>query len=254
MSIDLNSDLGEGFGCYRSGDDEGMLSLVTSANVACGFHAGDPEIMARTFSSALRRGVAVGAHPGYPDLSGFGRRPMPYLPDEIERIVAYQIGAAQALAHYTGHRISYVKPHGALANLAAREADVAMAISKAVRAVDPDLALLAIACSEQGPAAERCGLRVYQEVFADRGYDDAGHLMARGLPGALLEDADEAAARAVRMVSDGAIVCASGRRLSTPIHSICVHGDSTHAVGLARRVRVELERAGVTLAAFGELA
>lgn len=251
MSVDLNADLGEGYGCYRAGDDAGMLALVTSANVACGFHAGDPEIMARTFAEAHRRGVVVGAHPGYPDLSGFGRRPMPMAPGEVERIVAYQIGAAQALARYAGHRITYVKAHGALANLAAREPGIAEAVARAVRAVDPDLALLAIARTEQVAAGERCGLAVYQEIFADRGYDETGQLIARGLPGAVLEDAEEAARRAVAMVREGAIHCASGRRLPTPIHSICVHGDSPHAVELARRVRAGLEGAGIALAPFG---
>lgn len=251
MSVDLNSDLGEGYGSYRIGDDDGMLALVTSANVACGFHAGDPEIMARTFAAARGCGVAVGAHPGYPDLWGFGRRRIPYRADEIERIVAYQVGAAQALARYAGHPITYVKPHGALANVACREADVADAIARAVRAVDPDLSLLAIARTEQVRAGERCGLRVYQEVFADRGYDDEGLLIERGLPGALLEDAEEAARRAVAMVGEGAILCASGRRLRTPIHSLCVHGDTPHAVALARRVRAGLERAGIALSSFG---
>lgn len=251
MSVDLNADLGEGYGSYRAGDDAGMLALVTSANVACGFHAGDPEIMARTFAEARRRGVAVGAHPGYPDLSGFGRRPMPMAPGEVERIVAYQVGAAQALARYAGHRITYVKAHGALANLAAREPGIAEAVARAVRAVDPGLALLAIARTEQVAAGERCGLAVYQEVFADRGYDEAGQLIARGLPGAVLEDAEEAARRAVAMVREGAIHCASGRRLPTPIHSICVHGDSPHAVDLARRVRAGFDEAGIALAPFG---
>ncbi|GBD49150.1 5-oxoprolinase subunit PxpA [Methylopila sp. Yamaguchi] len=249
-TIDLNADLGEGFGAYACGDDRAMLDVVTSANVACGLHAGDPEIMASTFAMAKAKGVAVGAHPGFPDLWGFGRRRMPFTAAEIERLVAYQVGAAQALAAYAGHRITYVKAHGALANLAAAERDVADAVAKAVKAVDPTLALLAIALSAQVPAGEAAGLAVHQEIFADRGYDEAGQLIARGKPGALLQDADEAADRAIAMVEEGAIVTTSGARLTTPIRSICVHGDSDYAVAMARAVRQRLRAAGVHLAAF----
>ncbi|GLK54774.1 UPF0271 protein [Methylopila capsulata] len=249
-TIDLNADLGEGFGAYACGDDGAMLDVVTSANVACGLHAGDPEIMANTFAMAKAKGVAVGAHPGFPDLWGFGRRRMPFTAAEIERLVAYQIGAAQALAAYAGHRIAYVKAHGALANLAAAEREVADAVAKAVKAVDPTLALLAIALTAQVPAGEAAGLAVHQEIFADRGYDEAGQLIARGQPGALLQDADEAADRAIAMVEEGAIVTTSGARLATPIRSICVHGDSDHAVAMARAVRERLRAAGVDLAAF----
>lgn len=250
LSIDLNSDLGEGFGAYRCGDDEAMLAVVTSANVACGLHAGDPEIMARAFAVARERGVAVGAHPGFPDLWGFGRRRIPFSTGEIERLVAYQIGAAAALAAYAGHRIAYVKPHGALGNIAAEDRGVADAIARAVKAVDPGLAMLAIALTEQVAAGEAAGLAVYQEIFADRGYTDQGQLIARDKPGALITDADEAAGRMVEMVTEGVIITASGKRLPTQIHSICVHGDSDHAVATAKRVRQALEQAGLRLAAF----
>ncbi len=249
-SVDLNSDLGEGYGAYACGDDAAILGIVTSANVACGLHAGDPEIMARTFALAKERGVAVGAHPGYPDLWGFGRRRMPYSPAEIERLVAYQIGAAQALAAYAGHRITYVKAHGALANVAAEERPVADAIARAVRAVDRELALLAIALTAQVPAGEACGLEVHQEIFADRGYTPTGLLIPRSQPGAMITDAGEAADRVLRMVEAGAILTADGQTLPTPIRSICVHGDSDHAVATARAVRTRLEGAGVTLAPF----
>ncbi len=249
-SVDLNSDLGEGYGAYACGDDAAILGIVTSANVACGLHAGDPEIMARTFALAKERGVAVGAHPGFPDLWGFGRRRMPYSPAEIERLVAYQIGAAQALAAYAGHRITYVKAHGALANVAAEERPVADAIARAVRAVDRELALLAIALTAQVPAGEACGLEVHQEIFADRGYTPTGLLIPRSQPGAMITDAGEAADRVLRMVEAGAILTADGQTLPTPIRSICVHGDSAHAVGTARAVRATLEGAGVTLAPF----
>ncbi|KQS54988.1 hypothetical protein ASG32_14295 [Methylobacterium sp. Leaf361] len=249
-SVDLNSDLGEGYGAYACGDDAAILGIVTSANVACGLHAGDPEIMARTFALAKERGVAVGAHPGFPDLWGFGRRRMPYSPAEIERLVAYQIGAAQALAAYAGHRITYVKAHGALANVAAEERPVADAIARAVRAVDRELALLAIALTAQVPAGEACGLDVHQEIFADRGYTPTGLLIPRSQPGAMITDAGEAADRVLRMVEAGAILTADGQTLPTPIRSICVHGDSDHAVATARAVRTRLEGAGVTLAPF----
>jgi UPF0271 protein len=252
VSVDLNSDLGEGFGSYRCADDDAMLKIVTSANVACGFHAGDPEIMARTFKTAKERGVAVGAHPGYPDLWGFGRRRIPYSPGEIERMIAYQLGAAQALALYAGHRISYVKVHGVLGNIAEVERDVADAIVKATRAVDPSLIVLGNACGEQLKASDRAGIQSKSEIFADRGYTEEGRLVPRGKPGAMIEDPGEAAERVLRMVEAGAVITASGGKLKTPIDSICVHGDSAHAVDTAKLVRSTLEKAGVKLAPFAQ--
>lgn len=249
-SIDLNSDLAEGFGQYRCGDDEAMLAIVTSANVACGFHAGDPEIMARTFKTAKERGVAVGAHPGFPDLWGFGRRRIPFSTGEIERLFAYQLGAAQALAAYSGHRIAYVKSHGALGNIAETDPDVAGAIVRAVRAIDRSLAFLTIALSQQEKSAAAAGLRTVAEIYADRGYDDHGHLIPRGQPGALITDPDQAASRVLAMIEAGAIITASGKRLPTAISSVCVHGDSPHAIETARRLRARLEAAGVTIASF----
>lgn len=249
-TIDLNADLGEGFGAYRCGDDAVMLDLVTSANVACGFHAGDPGIMAETFAGARARGVAVGAHPGFPDLAGFGRRPMPFSASEIERQVAYQIGAAQALAALAGHRLTYVKAHGALANRAAAERDVADAIARAVRAVDPALGLLAIARTAQVAAGEAAGLSVHAEIFADRGYTEDGQLIPRDRPGALIAEAAVAAERVLAMVQAGGLLTADGTLLPTRIDSVCVHGDSPHAVTMARAVRARLDEAGIGLAAF----
>ncbi len=249
-SIDLNSDLGEGFGVYTCGDDDAMLSIVTSANVACGLHAGDPEIMAKTFTIARERKVAVGAHPGFPDLWGFGRRRLPYTNGEIERLIAYQVGAATALAAYAGHRISYVKTHGALGNIACEERAVADAVARAVRAVDRNLPLLSIALTELVAAGEAQGLEVIQEIYADRGYTETGQLIQRGKPGAMIEGAEEAAARVLAMVEAGAVITASGKHLPTPIRSVCVHGDSSHAVATAGRVRAVLEGAGVTVAPF----
>lgn len=249
-SIDLNADLGEGFGRWRLGDDDAMLDIVTSANIACGFHAGDPEIMARTFALAKEKGVSVGAHVAYPDLLGFGRRRIPFSPREIERLVAYQLGAAQALALYSGHRVTYVKCHGALANVAESDADVALAVAQAAHAVDPALTLLAIARSEQVKAAEQAGLRAANEIYADRAYTDEGRLKPRREPGAVIEDSEEAAARVMAMLAEGALITTSGKRLATPIDSICVHGDSPHAVDMARRLRQALEGAGFHLSAF----
>lgn len=251
-SIDLNCDCGESFGVYQMGDDAAMLDIVTSANVACGFHGGDPEVMAATFRMAKEKGVAVGAHPGFPDLAGFGRRRIPYSTGEIERIVAYQIGAAQALAAYSGHKITHVKPHGALSNVAMEDRDVARAIARAVRAVDPELAFLAVAKSalEQAGLAER--LNIVSEIFADRAYTDRGLLLPRGQDGAVLHDADAVAERVLAMVAEGALIAPSGQRIPVPIHSVCVHGDTPNAVAMAKAVRAKLEGAGIRLKAFVE--
>ncbi len=249
-TIDLNADLGEGFGVWRMGDDAAMLRLVTSANIACGFHAGDPEIMAQSFRAAKAAGVAIGAHVAFPDLAGFGRRALALTPAEIEHAVAYQLGAAQALARLAGHDIGYVKAHGALANLAERDPKVAQAIADAVVKVDARLILLAIARSEQGPAAARAGLEVAQEIFADRAYAEDGTLAPRSEEGAVLHDSREIVARVVTMLEEGAIVTRSGARLKTPIDSICVHGDTPGAVSIARELRVGLEAAGWRVQSF----
>ncbi len=250
QSIDLNADLGEGFGVWRMGDDDAMLRLVSSASVACGFHAGDPNIMARCFVAAKAQGVAVGAHVAYADLCGFGRRAMPLTPPEIERSVAYQLGAAQAVARYAGHRVTFVKAHGALANLAERDAAVADAIATAVARADFSLTLLAIAGSEQVEAGGRAGLRVAQEVFADRAYDEDGHLAPRAEAGAVIDDVATVVARAKRMLQEGAIITRQGTRLPTQIHSICVHGDTPCAVAMAQSLREALKGAGFALKAF----
>jgi len=249
-SVDLNSDVGEGFGAYSCGDDSAMLSIVSSANVACGFHAGDPDVMEATFRMARANNVAIGAHPGFPDLQGFGRRRLPMSEREIERFVAYQIGAAQAMALIAGHKLTHVKAHGALANAAAAERGIANAIAHAIKTVDRNLVHLAIACSEQVGAGERAGLRVVAEIFGDRGYDDAGQLLRRDLEGAMIDDPEIAAKRVVAMVEEGAIISVSGKRLKTKIDSICVHGDSAHAVESARLIRQRLQAAGVSIHAF----
>jgi UPF0271 protein len=252
-SVDLNCDCGEGFGAYRIGDDAAMLDIVTSVNVACGYHAGDPEIMAQTFAAAKARGIAIGAQFGFPDLWGFGRRRLPFTAGEIERLVAYQIGAAQALCLYAGASLGYVKVHGALSNMAAEDATIAEAIARAVKTVSRDLMFLAPAGTKLEIAGLEQGLKVAREIFVDRVYSDAGSLVERSCPGAVLQDTEYAAARALAMVSEGAIITLSGKRLAAGIDSICVHGDSPNAVAMAKAVRARLDDAGITLAPFAQV-
>jgi UPF0271 protein len=249
-SIDLNCDCGEGFGAYRIGDDDAMLDIVTSANVACGFHAGDPEIMAKTFKAAKVKGVAIGAHPGFPDLWGFGRRRLPFTAGEIERLVAYQIGAANALATYAGARLGYVKVHGALSNIAEEDETIALAIARAVKVVEPRLGFLAPAGTKLETAGLAQGLAVAREIYADRAYTDAGRLVERSRPGAVLQDTGDAAERVLAMVLERAIITISGKRVAAGIDSICLHGDSPNAVAMAKAVRTRLEQAGIALAPF----
>ena len=249
-TIDMNADLGESFGHYTIGDDAAMLDIVTSANVACGFHGGDPEVMAQTFQIAREKKVAVGAHPGYPDLWGFGRRLIPFSVGETERLIAYQIGAAQAMATYAGHPIAYVKTHGALGNLTERDAHVAAAVLNAMQAVDPSLALVAGAFGELERLGRERGMMVYTEIFADRAYTEDGHLVSRKEPGAVLHDVDFVSERVIRMVKAGAIETRSGKMLPTQMDTICVHGDNAQSVAIARTVRDRLEAAGIALRAF----
>ncbi|WP_176086222.1 5-oxoprolinase subunit PxpA [Martelella sp. HB161492] len=248
--IDINSDMGESFGAWEKGDDAAMLKIVSSANVACGFHAGDPNIMAQTFAIARDRNVAVGAHPGFPDLMGFGRRNIPYSIGDIERMVAYQIGAAQAVSDYVGHPITHVKAHGALGNLAQQDKAVARALNNAIKAVDPALICLAIALGHQARIGEEMGLTVVPEIFADRAYSDDGFLVPRGQKGALIHDPEEAGDRVVAMVSDGAIITVSGKRIETPMGSVCVHSDTPEALLIAQAVRNKLEKNGFAVANF----
>ncbi len=250
LTVDLNSDMGEGFGPWKMGDDAAMLDIVTSANIACGLHAGDPEVMATTFAKAKEKGVSVGAHPGYPDLYGFGRRNMPYTMGETERLIAYQIGAAEAMAAYAGHRLTHVKLHGALGNLSQQNRDVALAALRAVKAVNPKLVCLTIALGEMDRLAGEMGLEFRSEIFADRAYTEEGFLVDRTLPGAVLHDPQEISERIVAMLNEGAIRTISGKWLKTPIHSICVHSDTPSAVEIARSLRTSLESQGVAVKAF----
>lgn len=250
MRIDLNADLGEGYGAFTMGDDNALLDIVTSANVACGFHGGDPAIMVATTRAAKARGVAVGAHPGFADLRGFGRRVIRATPGEIEADVAYQIGALQACAALAGHRVTHVKAHGALANLSNAEDDVARAIARAVRGVDRGLLVVVMPGLAAERAAEAAGLGIVREIYADRAYAEDGQLAPRSQVGAVITDATEVAARTRSMVEEGALITPSGRRIPVAIDTVCVHGDDPHAVAIARSVRSGLEEAGWTLAPF----
>jgi len=247
LMVDLNADLGESFGTYKLGLDEELLNHITSANIACGFHAGDYMVMQKTVSMAVSKNVGVGAHPGFPDLQGFGRRNMHMKPEEVRNLVIYQIGALQAFAKAEGTQLKHVKPHGALYNMAAADSDLARAIAEAVKEVAPETILLALANSEMVKAAQDVGIKVAQEVFADRAYNPDGTLVPRSIPGAVIQDPTQATERALRIVLEGKVTAIDGQEVHIVADSICVHGDNPQAVKLASNIRKELERAGVAL-------
>jgi 5-oxoprolinase (ATP-hydrolysing) subunit A len=250
-SIDLNADLGEGFGRWQLGDDEALLDVVTSANMACGFHAGDPATMRRLCAAAVAKGVAVGAQVGYRDLAGFGRRRIDYDLDELRDDIAYQIGALEAFCRIAGDRVRYVKPHGALYNTAAVEPGQASAVVAAVADYDRALPVLCQPGSVLAAVARDAGLTVVGEGFADRGYRSDGTLVPRSQPGALIHEPDAVVTRAVRMAVDGEVETADGEVVPCRVASICLHGDTPGAVALAGRVRAGLDAEGVGLSAFG---
>jgi len=250
--VDLVADLGGGFGAYRMGDDDALLDVVTSANVACGFHAGDPRIMDTTVASCVERGVGVGAHPGFPDLVGFGRRAMDLTPDEVRTDVLYQIGALWAFAAAHGTRVRHVAPHGRLGNLVATRADYAAAVVEAVSSVDRSLIVLA-QDGELADAARSAGLAVAVVGIADRAYQDNGTLVPRGQPGAVIQDEAEIAARTVRMVTEGVIRSVSGHDIPVECDTVLLHGDTPGALALARRVRADLIAAGVEIAPLADV-
>lgn len=250
QTFDLNSDLGEGFGPWRMGDDAAVLDLVTSANVACGGHAGDPETMFETLVMARERGVVVGAHPGYADRAGFGRRVIPMKMGEIQRLVATQIGALMGAAALAGTSVRYVKPHGALANLAADDRPVAEAIVRAIVAISPSLAVLAISGTELEQTARSNGLSVFSEIFADRGYLQNGRLVPRQRAGAMIDDPHHAADRLIEFFRTGLMPTIDGPPIALEADSICVHGDSPGAVAMASHVRDRMVGAGFELAPF----
>ncbi|HEY7791798.1 MAG TPA: 5-oxoprolinase subunit PxpA [Vicinamibacterales bacterium] len=250
MRVDINADLGESFGAYTLGQDERLMRAITSANVACGFHAGDPSVMRRTLRLAREAGVAVGAHPGFPDLVGFGRREMKVSAGEAEDFVLYQIGALAGMAAAEGMRLQHVKPHGALFNMAVHEAALSGAIARAVAAFDRSLILFGLPGSEIVMAGRREGLRVASEVFADRAYEPDGTLASRRKAGSVIHDADAVVARAVRLITEGTVVATDGSTLRLEADTICVHGDTPGSDVLAARVREGLEAAGVRVTAI----
>ena len=256
MRIDLNCDMGESFGRYSLGHDPEVISFITSANLACGFHASDPQVMDRTLALAQEHGVAVGAHPGYPDLRGFGRRRLDCQPDEVRSDVIYQAGALAALARSRGMRLQHLKPHGALYNTAAGDEAVARAVCSAVADYDPELVLVALA----GPGGEvirkvaaGLGLKVAAEAFADRAYTPDGRLVPRTQEGAVIHDPELVAARCLRMATEGVVEAVDGSLVPLKPHTICVHGDTPSAVELVRRISTTLKQAGVELTPLGEL-
>ena len=248
--MDLNSDLGEGYGHWALGDDAALLEVVTSANVACGFHAGDPATIDRTVRTATDHGVAIGAQVSYPDLVGFGRREIDVAPDDLTADVLYQIGALEAFARAAGSRVRYVKPHGALYNRIARDPVQAAAVVEAVRRYDPTLPLLTLPGSAAMRAATDAGIPAVGEGFADRAYTGEGRLVSRKEPGAVLHDPERVAARAVVMATEGRVETVDGGEVAVEVRSLCVHGDTPGAVDLAKAVRAALDEAGVTLEAF----
>jgi UPF0271 protein len=251
MRVDLNSDVGESFGAYTLGQDQILLPHITSANVACGFHAGDPSVMRVTVALARQHGVAVGAHPGFPDLVGFGRRDLNATPGEIEDFVVYQVGALSAVAGAQGARLQHVKPHGALFNMAVRDRELADAIARATAAVDRSLILFGLPGSELISAGRRAGLRTAAEVFADRAYEPDGTLVSRRQPGAVIHDPDAVVARVVRMAMERSVIAVDGSTVAFDLDTICVHGDTPGAAVLAARIREALERSGVDVKAVG---
>ena len=249
-SVDLNADMGESFGPWRMGNDAALLEVVTSANIACGFHAGDPDTMAQTMAAAARRGVGIGAHPGFADLQGFGRRRLRLSPSELANLVAYQVAAAAGMARAAGAPLRHVKLHGALANMASEDEALARTAYEAALRVAPEAILMVLAGTAQEAAAKAMGAPRANEIFADRAYNDDATLVDRARPDAMIHDPLQAAARMVRMVSTGAILAQSGKWLPVPIDTICLHGDGPEALAIARATRAHLSEAGITLARF----
>ena len=251
--LNLNADLGESFGPWEMGSDAEMLGIVGSANVACGYHAGDPLVMSGTAALAAKHGVSIGAHPGYPDLQGFGRRRMDIPLPELEAMLIYQIGALEACARVHAMRVTHVKPHGALSNMACADRKIADAVARAVKHLDASLILLAPAASQLVFAAEEHGLPVVEEIFADRAYLDDGNLVPRSQPGAMIHGAEASLAHVMRMIEAQALISINGRRIPVKPQSICVHGDGPEAVATARAIRDGLQAAGFDMVPIPQL-
>lgn len=250
MHVDLNSDLGESFGAYTIGMDEAIIPLVSSANIACGWHAGDPLVMQKTVAAAKAAGISLGAHPGHDDLMGFGRRTMKVTPAEAKAAIQYQVGALMAFAQAAGVRLHHVKPHGALYNQAAVDMDLALALCQGVHEVDRDLVFLGLAGSRMIDAARKIGMPYASEVFADRAYLDDGTLMPRSQPGSVLHDRQLAIRRTLQMVAEGTVEAASGKTIAIEADSICVHGDNPSALEFVKHIRAALEAEGVEIRPF----
>ena len=245
--VDLNSDLGESFGAWKMGQDADVLTFVSSANVACGFHAGDPLVMKKTVEAAVKAGVAVGAHPGYPDIVGFGRRSMTCSPDELYTDALYQIGALKAFCTAAGTKLQHVKPHGAMYNSAAKKIEEATALAQAVKDSGSGIILMGLAGSKFDEAAEKVGVPYAAEAFADRGYMNDGTLVPRKMEGAFVRDVEVAAQRVIRMVKEGVVEAIDGTVVKLRPHSICLHGDSPTAVQMAQTLRARLVEAGIDI-------
>ncbi|MEO9897749.1 MAG: 5-oxoprolinase subunit PxpA [Paracoccaceae bacterium] len=250
MQVDLNADMGESFGPWPMGDDTRLLQIVTSANIACGAHAGDPDVMAATMRIAKENNVGIGAHPGFPDLAGFGRRRMHIPLSSLANSVRYQVGASLGMAKANGATVRHIKLHGALANMCTENEDMATACYDAVLSVDPNLIIMVIAATAQDRAVRKLGCKFACEIFADRAYNDDATLVDRSKPGAVIHDAKHAGARMVDMVKAQAIITESGKRIETPIDTICCHGDTPEAVDIAQEVRSGLKAAGIEVKQF----
>lgn len=247
FSIDLNSDLGESFGAYKIGKDEKIIPLISSANVACGFHAGDPSVMSKTVKLCLENSAAIGAHPGFCDLQGFGRRSMNVSPSDAKAMITYQIGALDAFCKSNGAKLQHVKPHGALYNMAGKDEKLARAICEAIYEYDSSLILLGLSGSKMLAQAEKIGLPFAAEVFADRAYEDDGSLVARSKPGAMIEDKDEAVERVLTMIKQHTVKTIGGKTIEICPHSVCVHGDSDKALAFVEKIRAALLENGVEI-------
>lgn len=250
FTIDMNCDLGESFGAYTIGSDQEILPFITSANLACGFHASDPLIMARTVAECKKNNVAIGAHPGYPDLQGFGRRNMVIPANEVKAMVMYQIGALNAFVKANGLTMQHVKPHGALYNMAAKDYALARAVCEAIAEIDPSLILMAQAGSQMQKAAEETGLQMAREIFADRAYEEDGSLVARSKPGAMITDEDEAIRRVISMVTEGKVTAITGKEIPIQADSVCVHGDGAKALLFVNRLRAAFAEQGIQVRAL----
>jgi UPF0271 protein len=252
MNVDINCDMGESFGIYRLGFDEEMMSHITSANIACGFHAGDPIVMERTVELAKNHGVGVGAHPGFPDLVGFGRRSMELTPQEVRNDLIYQVGALSAFARIQGLSLQHVKPHGQLYNVAAKDEPLTRAICEAILSLEKNLILVALSGSKMAEIASKRGLKVAREAFADRAYHRDGSLVSRKREGSVIHDPQKVAERVIRMVQEGKIQSIEGDLIDLEVDSICVHGDTPGAAQLAQTIRRHLEESGITALPMGK--